>query len=53
MPYDPKEMAKQQLVNMETDADLGAFSMPCVTSQQWYYGANSKSKCSKSLVIYI
>lgn len=25
MPYDPKEMTNQQLVNMETDVDLARF----------------------------
>lgn len=39
MPYDPKEMTKQQLVNMEADADLGAVSLPRITAQQRYYVA--------------
>lgn len=39
MPYDPEEMTKQQLVNMETDADLGAVSLPRISAQQRYYVA--------------
>lgn len=39
MPYDPEEMTKQQLTNMETDADLGAVSLPRISAQQRYYVA--------------
>jgi hypothetical protein len=39
MPYDPKEMTKHQLANMENDAELGAVSLPRITAQQRYYVA--------------
>lgn len=39
MPYDPEEMTKQQLTNMETDADLGVVSLPRISAQQRYYVA--------------
>ena len=39
MPYDAEEMTRQQLVNMENDADLGAVNLPRITSQQRYYAA--------------
>lgn len=39
MAFDPKEMAKQQLLNMENDMELGAVELPRITAQQRYYVA--------------
>ena len=39
MPFDPKEMSKHQLANMENDADLGVVDLPRITAQQRYFVA--------------